>query len=142
MLCKTKRSEQLKMREDELKKQKTIRERLDSIKRQKYYCNKCKSYHFYDSKKGIEHKLQKRKLEDVFKSKIEEFKEKFTGAKVEMQMRGSYRIVTLTGKMKRNYVEVEGKGWVHRSLIFFPGKAYKQPKRYELKEGEKGFWEI
>jgi len=43
------------MYESELKEQNTIKERLDTTKRLKYYCNICKSHHFYDSEIGIKH---------------------------------------------------------------------------------------
>lgn len=54
------------MREDELKEQKSISERLDSINRQKYYCSKCKSNHYMDSEIGIKHHSL---TETVFKNK-------------------------------------------------------------------------
>lgn len=43
------------MHELELKKHKTLEERLDSLERQKYYCNICKRNHYYDTKIGKEH---------------------------------------------------------------------------------------
>lgn len=55
----------------------------------------------------------------------------------------SYVPVILTGNRKLNYIEVQGYGWIHQSKIFLlGGKPKPTPKRYELKAGEKGFWEI
>jgi len=45
------------MYESELKEQNTIKERLDTTKRLKYYCNICKSNHFYDTEIGKLHQL-------------------------------------------------------------------------------------
>jgi len=56
------------MREDELLPQKTLEEKLDisykkdSIKRQKYWCNKCKSNHYLDSEIGKAHQRFGRSL--------------------------------------------------------------------------------
>ena len=62
---------------------------------------------------------------------------------VEMQQGSSYVPVILTGGRKPNYIEIEGIGWVHQSKIFMGGKKItKDPPRYELKKGEKGFWEM
>jgi len=53
----------------------SIKETLDSMKRQKYYCNKCKSYHFVDSDIGKEHHSLRgsavmRKMSPEFKKEL------------------------------------------------------------------------
>ena len=116
---------------------------IDIGKRPKYYCNKCKGNHYYDSNLGQIHLTQKRTSKQYIEDKAKEFEKKNKGRKVEMLRGSSYRMVILTGKRKPNYMEVKDVGWVHQSKIFFPGgKLQKKKKRYELKSNEKGFWEI
>ena len=105
----------------------------------KYYCNRCKKTHYSSGKIFYKH-LKSSNSPRI--KKIEAFK-KHKGLKVEMIQGGSYVPVILTGGRKPNYIEVKGIGWVHQSRIFMGGsKKHKTAKKYKLKKGEKGFWEI
>ena len=81
----------------------------------KYFCNKCKKTHYSSGKIFYKH----------LKSSNSPRKNKLAGTKVQMQVGQGFYTVTLTGKKKPDYYEVEGatgKGWVHASLIHFPTK--------------------
>ena len=109
----------------------------------KYYCKKCKSYHYPDSVKGKEHSKNRMSDKQLSEEHKKEWRNKFRGYKAKMLFNDGWIPITLTGNRKPWYIEVKGKGWIHQSLIDLGGssKYVLQKKRYELKPNEKGFWE-